>query len=155
MVEFSHLWTFFFLIIFKAFLYLSLYSSAIIVLYFANKVVTVQHPKFVCSLYPVQGYNISVRNVIWQNSYFSSKHQDDAKTLWELARDKFWEKFCVWNQSFVGSKEQLQQHLTSCMEKEDLYLAMEIFDVEDAKSTTNSLNKQVQKLAPSDTPKKV
>ncbi len=71
-----------------------------------------------------------------------------TKILEELTRHQLWEELHLWNQPVSGSKEQLQQRLTSSLEKEVLDLATETFEV-DAKSTPDPLT-QILELSAAD-----
>ncbi len=62
------------------------------------------------------------------------------KTLEELTRDQLWEELRVRNQPVGGSKEQLKERLTKCLEEEGLDPATETFEVEDAKRTPDRLS---------------
>ncbi len=77
--------------------------------------------------------------------------QDVYKTsLEELTRDQLREEFRVWNQPVGGSREQLKESLTKCLEEEGLDPAIETFEVEDAKSTPDPLSQILEKLAAAD-----
>ncbi len=72
------------------------------------------------------------------------------KTLEELTRDQLREELRVCNQPVGGSKEQLKERLTKCLQEESLDPASEVFEVEDARSIVDPLAQVLEKFFAAD-----
>ncbi len=77
---------------------------------------------------------------VCQYSHWSLKPQDDEQDIRRTDQRPT-------NQPVGGSKEQLKERLTKCLEEEGLDPTAEVFEVEDARSTMDPLAQVLEKLA--------